>query len=84
MEENLDHMLEKLDLILGLAQDCSSTLKRIRSRGESRHINNIPSDDVRDSKVIEDVYISSTITSVVEDPLVNSDAQIIDEIYEHP
>jgi len=29
MEENLDRMPEKLDLILKLARDCNSTLKRI-------------------------------------------------------
>ena len=33
-------------------------------------------------RVVDDVYVSLTITSVFEDPLTNSDAQIIDEIYE--
>ena len=47
MEENLDRMLEKLDLILRLARDCNSTLKRIESRGNTRHIKSIPSDDVK-------------------------------------
>ena len=65
MKENIDHMLEKLDCILELARDVNSTLKRIESRDESRYMNSIPSDDVRDSRVIKDVYISSTITSVV-------------------
>ena len=73
MEENLDHMLQNLDFILMLARDCNSTLKRIESRGEIRHINSVPSDDVRDSRVVEDVYVSSTFTSVFEDPLANFD-----------
>jgi len=54
----------------------------IESRDESQHINSVPSNDVRDSRVIEDVYIFSTNTSIVENPLVNSDTQIIDEIHE--
>ena len=82
MEENLDRMLEKLDLIFGLAWDCNSTLKRTKVWGKSRYINSVLSDDVKDSGVVEDVYVSSTITSVVVDPLANSDTQIIDEIYE--
>jgi len=82
MEENLDRMLAKLDLILGLARDCNSTLKRIQSQGESGHINSVPSDDVRNSRVVENIYIFSTITRVTEDPLVNFDTQIIDEIHE--
>ena len=81
MGENLDRMLEKLDLILILAQDCNFTLKMIESRCESRHISSIPSDNVRDSRVVGNVYIFSTITSVVEDPLANSDTQIIDKIH---
>ena len=44
MEENLDRMLEKLDLVLKLARGCNSTLKRIESRGKSRHISSVPSD----------------------------------------
>ena len=43
MEENLDCMLEKLNLILELVQDCNSRLKKIKSRGESRYINSVPS-----------------------------------------
>jgi len=73
MKENLEQA--KLDLILGLAQDCNSTLKRIESRGENGHINSVPSDDVRHSRVVDDVYVSSTITSVVENQLANSNTQ---------
>ena len=54
----------------------------IKTRGENRHINNIPSDDVRDSRVVEDIYVSSTITSINENPIANSDTQIIDKIHE--
>jgi len=82
MEEKLDRMLEKLDLIIRLARDCNSTSKRIESGGESRHINNIPSDDVRYSRVVEDAYVSSTISSVFENPLDNFDTQEIHEFSE--
>ena len=37
-------MLEKLNLILRLAPDYNSTLKKIESRGESWYISSIPSD----------------------------------------
>ena len=80
MEENLN-MLEKLDLIFGLPRDCNCTLKMIESRGESWHINNVPSDDVRYSRVVEDAYVSSTITSVLEKPLANFDTQKIHEFF---
>ena len=46
---------------------------------ESRHVNIVPSDDVDDSKVVEDVHIHSEISSVTEDPLVNLATLIIDE-----
>jgi len=48
-------MLEKLDRMLKLARDINSILKRIESRGKNRHINSVPSDDVKDSKIIEEV-----------------------------
>ena len=54
MEENLDCMLETLYLILRLARDCNSTLKRIESRGEGRHISSISSDDGREPEVIDE------------------------------
>ena len=47
-------MLEKLDLILRLALDCNSALERINSRDESRHINSVSSDDVREAKVVDE------------------------------
>ena len=53
MEENLDRMLEKLDLILRLARDCNSILKRIELLDESRHINSVPSDDVKEQDEVE-------------------------------
>ena len=39
----------------------------------------MPSDDVDDLKVVEDVNVHSEISSVVEDLLVNPDTPIIDE-----
>ena len=51
MGENHDHMLEKLDLILRLVRDCNATLKRIKSQGESQHINSVSSDNVRELEV---------------------------------
>ena len=39
----------------------------------------MPSDDVDDSKVVENVHVHSEISSVVEDPLVNPATPIIDE-----
>ena len=82
MEENLVRILEKLDFILELARNFNFTLKKIKSRGESRHINSVPSDDVKDLRAVVNVYVSSTIISVVGDPLANFDTQIIDEIHE--
>jgi len=38
-------------------------------------------DDVDDSRVVEDVYVSSEITSVIEDTLVDSSTLIFDEIH---
>ena len=75
-------MLVKLDLILELIRDYNSTLKMIESRSKSGHINSVPSDDIRHTRVVEDIYVSSTITRVVENPLANSDTQIINEIHE--
>ena len=39
----------------------------------------MPSNDVDDSKVVEDVNVLSEIFAVVEDLLVNPDTPIIDE-----
>ena len=44
-----------------------------------RHVDFVPSDDVDDSKVVEDVHVHSEISGVVEDPLVSSDTPIIGE-----
>ena len=53
MNENHDRMLEKLDLIFRLSRDCNAALRRIESRGKSRHINSVPSDDAREPEVVE-------------------------------
>jgi len=66
-------MLDKLDRILELVQDVNFTLKRTESQDESRHMNSIPSDDIRDSRVIRDVHVSSKTTSIIEDIWVDSD-----------
>jgi len=60
MEGNLNRMLEKLDFIFELARNCNSTLKRIKSQNESRHVNSVPS-EVRDSNVVENVYDASIL-----------------------
>ena len=78
MEENLNRMLEKLDLIFRLARDCNSTLKRIQSRGQSRHTSSVPSDDVRESEVIDDVE-SEPESEIVDEPESESDPEVIDE-----
>ena len=41
----------------------------------------MPSDDVDDSRAVEDVYIPHKITSVVEDTLVDSSTLILNEIH---
>jgi len=41
----------------------------------------VRSDNIDDSKVVEDVNILLEITSIVEDPLVNSGTPIIDEVH---
>ena len=64
MEEDINRMLEKLDLILRLDRDCNSILKRIESRG----IGSVPSDDVRESEVVE----------------VEPEPKIVDEVEPYP
>jgi len=41
----------------------------------------VPSDDVDDSKVVENVHILSKTASIIEDIAVGSDTPIIDEIH---
>jgi len=66
MKKNLDRMLEKLDLILKLVRDCNSTLKRIESRGESRHISSILTDDVTESEIIGEPEADSEIVDELD------------------
>ena len=71
--------------------DINSQLGRIESRLEdrisnhclskSRHVNIVHSDDVDDSRIVEDVYIHPKSTSVVEDTIVDSSFPILDEIH---
>jgi len=46
---------------------------------ESRHVRIVPSDDVDDSKVVENVHISSKTGSIIKDISVGFDTPIIDE-----
>jgi len=41
----------------------------------------VPSDDVNDSRIVEDAYIPSEITSVIENTLVDSSTPILDEVH---
>jgi len=44
---------------------------------KSRHISILPSDDVDDSKVVEDVHIPSKITGIIEDVSIDSDTDYL-------
>jgi len=48
---------------------------------KSQPVSIVLSDDVDDSKVIEDVHVPSKITSIIEDVSVGSDTLIIDEYH---
>jgi len=48
---------------------------------ESQHVRIVPSDNVEDSKVVEDVNILPKITSIVEDKLVHFGTPIVDEVH---
>ena len=47
---------------------------------ESQHVTTMLTDDVDDSKVVEDVHVHFKATSIIEDITVSSDTPIIDEI----
>jgi len=51
------------------------------ARLERGHGNIVLSDDVDDSRSVEDVYVPSEITSVVEDTLVDSNTLILDDVH---
>jgi len=46
---------------------------------KSRHVSIVSSDDVDDSKVVENVHIPSKTTSITKDISVGSDILILDE-----
>jgi len=48
---------------------------------EESSVNIVPSDDVDDLRVVEDVYVPSEITSVFEDTVVDSSTLSLDEIH---
>jgi len=50
-------------------------------RSKSHHVRNVPSDDVDDSKVVEDVHVPSKNVGIIENIAVGSDTPNIDEIH---
>jgi len=48
---------------------------------ESQHVKTVPSDDVSNSKMIEDVHVSFKIASTIKNISVGSDTPIIDELH---
>ena len=48
---------------------------------ESQHVRTVPTAEVDDSKVVEDVQVSPETVNIIEDIAVNSVTQIIDEIH---
>jgi len=48
---------------------------------ESQHVKTVPTNDVDDSKVVENVHVLSKTASIIEDIAVGSDTSIIDEIH---
>ena len=69
--------VRKLDLILNLARDCNSTLKRIESRGENQHISSVPSDDVREQEVIDE---AEPEPEIVDEPVSEPDLKVVDKL----
>ena len=53
----------------------------ISAPSESQHVRIVPSDDVDDSKVVENVYVFSKAASIIEGISVGSDTSIIDEVH---
>ena len=48
---------------------------------DSQHVRIVSSDDVDDSKVVEDVHFPSNSASIIDDISVGSDTPIINEVY---
>ena len=72
-------LVNKLDHMLRLVQDCNSCW--IKLRFKSQHVNIVPNNDVDDFKVVEDVHIPFEITIVIEDKLVVFGTLIINKIH---
>jgi len=49
---------------------------------ESQHVRTVPTDEVDDSKVVEDVQVPPKIVNIIEDIAVNSDTLIISTLRE--
>jgi len=48
---------------------------------ESQHVRTVPSNDVDDSKVVEEVHVPSNTASIIKNISVSSDTLIIDEVH---
>ena len=48
---------------------------------KSQYVRTVPSDDVDDSKIVEDVHVLSKTASIIEDISVGSGTPIIDEVH---
>ena len=82
MEENLDRLLEKLDLILRLSRYCNSTLKRTESWGEGQHIRNVPSDDGKEPEAVDEAELEPEIVDELEPEIVDElepDLEVVNE-----
>ena len=86
VEEAFDVTL-KIDLTLTKLANAKAWCSKCEGYGhydyqcssKSRRVSIVPSDDVEDSNVVEDVRGLSKTTSIIEDVIVGFDAPIIDE-----
>ena len=88
VEEAFDVAL-KLDLTFKTLVNAKARCSKFKRYGhydyqcpsECQHVTTMSSNDVNDSKVIEDVHVPPKTVSIIEDISVGSDTPIIDEIY---
>jgi len=52
-----------------------------QSPSKNQYVRTVPSDDVNDSKVVENVHIPSKTASIIENISVGSDTLIIDDVH---
>jgi len=85
VEEAFDIAL-KIDLTFKILDNAKTRCSKCEGYGyydyqcisESQHVRTVPSDDVDDSKVVEDVHVPSKTASIIEDISVGSDTLIIE------